>query len=277
MTYGKLLACAFAAMGLVSIPRQVSAIDRLTDDEVKKLFDTIEHDRSEFEAALDDKQKNTTIKGARGEVNANEFFDDFEDQVQRTRDRFKSDYSASSEVLSLLQYSTRLQAWTATQPAGFPGSKQWGVLSNDLRRLAAAYNTALPNPGQQGLGTVAQARRINDAELVTAAENVEKKIDGFRTAYSSALSANTNITPEMRQAAIGQVDATKKNAQALNAALAKKQEGVPEAEALLKGTRAIVDTIAKLPPSSPAAGSWTPLRDDLAIVALAYEVPASLK
>ena len=225
MTYGKLLACAFAAIGLVSIPLQASAIDRLTDDEVKKLFDTIENDRSAFEGALDDKQKNTTIRGARGEVNANEFFDDFQDQVQRARDRFRDDYSASSEVLSLLQYATRLQGWTATQPAGFPGSKEWGVLSTDLRRLAAAYNTALPNPGQQGLGSVAQARRINDDELVTAAANVEKKLGGFRTAYDSALAANTNITPEMRQAAIQQVDVMQKNAKALTAALAKDQEG----------------------------------------------------
>jgi hypothetical protein len=276
MTNGKLFVCAFAAMSLVSMPRQASAIDRLTDDEMKKLFDTIEDDRSKFEGALDDKQKNTTIRGARGEVNANEFFDDFQDQVQRARDRFKSDYSASSEVLSLLQYATRLQGWTATQPAGFPGSKEWGVLATDLRRLASAYNTAMPNPGQQGLGSIAQARRINDAELVKAAANVEKKIDGFRTAYDSALAANTNITPETRQAAIQQVDAMKKNAQALNAALASDKEGVAEADALLKGTRGIIDTASKLPPSSPATVSWTPLRDDLATIALAYEVtPAS--
>lgn len=91
MTNGKLLACAFAAVGLVSIPWQARAIDRLTDQEMKKLFDTIEEDRSKFEGALDDKQKNTTIKDARGEVNANEFFDDFQDQVQRARDRFESD------------------------------------------------------------------------------------------------------------------------------------------------------------------------------------------
>ena len=276
MTNGKLLACAFAAVGLVSIPRQASAIDRLTDQEMKKLFDTIEEDRSKFEGALDDKQKNTTIKDARGEVNANEFFDDFQDQVQRASDRFESDYSASSEVLSLLQYAVRLQGWTATQPAGFSGSKEWGVLATDLRRLAAAYNTTLPLSSAQGLGG-GQARRINDAELVTAAANVEKKIDGFRSAYDSALVANTSLTPEARQAALQQVDALKKYAHALNAALSDKKEGVPEADALLQETRGIIDTASKLPPSSPATVSWTPLRDDLAIISLAYEITPSTK
>ena len=151
--------------GLVSIPRPASAIDRLTNDDVKKLFDTIEHNRSEFEAALDEKQKNSIIKGSGGEVNANEFLDDFEDQVQRARDRFKDDYSASSEVLTILRCRVRLQGWVAMQPAGFPGTKTWGVLGSNLRRLATAYNTTFPKPGQQGLGTVAQARRINDDEL----------------------------------------------------------------------------------------------------------------
>jgi len=276
MTNGKLLACAFAAVGLVSIPRQASAIDRLTDQEMKKLFDTIEEDRSKFEGALDDKQKNTTIKDARGEVNANEFFDDFQDQVQRASDRFESDYSASSEVLSLLQYAVRLQGWTATQPAGFSASKEWGVLATDLRRLAAAYNTAMPNPGQQGLGSIAQARRINDAELVTAAANVEKKIDGFRSAYDSALADNTSITSETRQAAI---PAGRLNEEIC--AGAQRRAGGQEGGGLGGGCAVERDQGhrrdgVEAPAEFPGDGVGMPLRDDLATIALAYEVtPAS--
>jgi hypothetical protein len=59
--------------------------------------------------------------------------------------------------------------------------------------------------------------------------------------------------------------------------LSDKKEGVPEADALLQETRGIIDTASKLPPSSPATVSWTPLRDDLAIIALAYEVTPSTK
>ena len=95
-----------------------------------------------------------------------------------------------------------------------------------------------PIPDSRDSVSIAQARRINDAELVKAAANVEKKIDGFRSAYDSALADNTNITSETRQAAIRQVDSMKKYAQALNAALADKKEGVSEADALLKGTGA---------------------------------------
>ncbi|HEY6615505.1 MAG TPA: hypothetical protein VIZ32_13330, partial [Vicinamibacterales bacterium] len=155
-------------------PLPVSANERLTDQEVKGLLESVEKKRAAFEAALDEKLKNSTIKGARGEVNTNEFFDDLQDQVRRAHERFSPNYSASSEVLSLLQFATRLDAWASTQPAGFRGSREWGVLATDFRRLAAAYNSGLLRPGQ-ALG--AQARRLNDAELVAAAATIDKNMD----------------------------------------------------------------------------------------------------
>ena len=63
----------------------------------------------------------------------------------------------------------------------------------------------------------------------------------------------------------------KKSAQALNAALGKKQKGVAEANALLKGSAAMIDATLKLPPNSSAAAAWSPVRDDLAKIALGYE------
>jgi hypothetical protein len=246
------------------------APERLTDQEVGALLGNIEKKRSAFEAALDDKLKNSTIKSERGEVNANEFFDDVQDQVQRARERFSASYSASSEVLSLLQFAARLDAWASTQPAGFRGSKEWGTLATDFRRLSAAYNSSLLRPGQQALG--AQARRLNDAELVTATENIDKNMDAFRKAYDGALAANANLAPAGRQTAIQNVDAMKNRARALNAALGKKQKGVAEADALLKGTVTMIDATLKLPPNSSAAVAWAPVREELSKVALAYEV-----
>ena len=271
MKYRKLVVCAFAAMGLASTPLGATAAARLTDQEIKALFDSIEDKREAFESALDDKLKNSTIQADRGEVKANEFFDDFQDQVERVRERFKSDYAASSEVLSLLQFSARLEAWASRQPAGFRGAPEWNTLASDLRRLAAAYNTTLLRPKQQGLGLL-QARRLNDAERVTAAANLEKAIDNFRQAYDGVLAANTSLSPQSRQAAIQRVDVMKTNARALNAAIASNQKGITEAEALLRSSSVMIDTSLKLPPSSAAAAAWTPVRDELAKVALAYEV-----
>jgi hypothetical protein len=80
-----------------SPPRPLAtATERLTDQEINTLLERIENRRAAFEAALDDTLKNSTIKGERGDVNTNEFFDDLQDQVKRTRERFASNYSASS-------------------------------------------------------------------------------------------------------------------------------------------------------------------------------------
>ena len=249
------------------------ATQRLTDQEIKTLLEGIENKRSAFEAALDDKLKNSTIKAETGEIKTNEFFDDLQDQVKRARGRFSSTYSASSEVLSLLQFATRLDAWASSQPAGFRGAREWGALATDFRRLSAAYNSALLRPGQQALG--AQARRLNDAELVTAAANIDKNIDAFRHAYDSALAENTSLTPASRQAAIQNVDAMKHSAKALHDALGQKQKGVAEANALLKESAVMINATLKLPPSSTASAAWTPVRDELLKVALAYEATAS--
>jgi predicted small lipoprotein YifL len=256
-----------------SEPLLVNAHERLTDQEVKALLESIEKKRAAFEAALDDKLKNSTIKAETGEVKTNQFFDDLQDQVKRARGRFSSTYSASSEVLSLLQFATRLDAWASTQPAGFRGSKEWGALATDFRRLSAAYNSALLRPGQQALG--AKARRLNDAELVTAAANIDKNMDAFRHAYDSALAENTSLTPASRQAAIQNVDAMKHSAKALNDALGQKHKGVAEANALLKESAVMINATLKLPPSSTASAAWTPVRDELLKVALAYEATAS--
>ena len=254
-------------------PLLETARERLTDQEVATLLESIEKKRSAFEAALDDKLKNSTIRGERGEVNTNEFFDDLQDQVRCARERFSSNYSASSEVLSLLQYATRLDAWASTQPAGFRGSREWGVLATDFRRLSAAYNSSLLRPGQKALGE--QARRLNDDELVTVAANVEKNMDAFRNAYDSALAANANLTPASRQTVIKNVEGMKNSARALNAALGKKQKGVTEANALLKGSAVMIDATLKLPPNSSAAAAWVPVREELTKVALAYEATPS--
>jgi hypothetical protein len=256
-------------------PLPIAARERLTDEEVKALLESVEKKRAAFEAALDEKLKNSTIRGARGEVNTNEFFDDLQDQVRRARERFSPNYSASSEVLSLLQFATRLDAWASTQPAGFQGSREWGALAADFRRLSAAYNSSLLRPGQKALGD--QARRLNDAELVTVAATVEKNMDAFRKEYDSALAANTTLTPASRKTAIQNVDAMKNSARALNTALGKEQKGIAEANALLKGSAVMIDTTLKLPPNSSAAAAWAPVREELTKVALAYEATVGSK
>ena len=183
-----LLSLVAVLAGLLFLTPIAQATDRLTDDEVEQLLGNIESGRASFEAALDQQLKNSVIRAPRGEVNTNEFFDDLQDQVQRTRERFDSDYSASSEVIALLDYASRLDRWASTQTSGFKGSNEWNALNTDFRRLAAAFNTTMPMPAN-GL-----ARHYNDGEVVTAAANVAKLCDPFKKQLEASLMARRPLT-----------------------------------------------------------------------------------
>jgi hypothetical protein len=257
---------AAVTAGLLILPSVAQAADRLTDKEVQDLLASVENSRSKFEAALDKGLKNTVLAGPRGDVNTNEFFDDLQDQVERTRERFKKDYSASSEVIALLGYATRLEVWVKKQHTGFQGSSEWNPLATDFHRLAKAYNTTIPMPN----GGI--ARRYNDGELLTAAANVEKMCGPFRSELDASLTAKKGLSPGNIQATLAQVDTLTSHAHALNQSLANNGKGVAEADALIRQALVIVDWIAKNPLSATTNVKWAPLRRELGKIAFAYEV-----
>lgn len=253
---------------LLLMPATAKAADRLNDQDLQKLLGSIEQNRSTFEAALDVGLKNTTLSGPRGQVKTNAFLDDLQEQVKRARDRFTTDYSASSEILTLLEYTSRLDGWTKGQPANFKGSMEYAPLATDLRRLAAAYNSTFPVSAN---GT---ARRINDAELVTAAANVEKYIDPFKSELNGTLSSpnNQQVVGTSSQVATDRVDALKASAHALNARLTDKQKGIMEAQTLITQALAVTNDLSRYRLTPGTSTAWMPLRAELGKVAEAYEM-----
>lgn len=259
------LLAAFTA-GLLMVPSSAQAIDRLTDSEVKQLIASLETSRAAFEAALDPKLKDRVLRGSKTDADIEEFLDDLQSQVARTTERFNEHYSASSEVSILLQYTTRLDKWAKTQPAGFKGSTEWDAFASNVRRLSAAYNTTMP------IAADGVARRFNDAELVVSAANVEKLCDPFRSEVEASLTANKSVSAADRENTLKQVDMLKSNAHALNQKLANNEKGIAEAEALIKQALVVVQVVTKYKMSSAATAAWTPLRAALGEVSWAYEV-----
>jgi hypothetical protein len=257
---------AAVTAGLLILPSIAEAADRLTDKEVQDLLASVENSRSKFEAALDKNLKNTVLAGPRGDVNTNEFFDDLQDQVNRTRERFKKDYTAGSEVIALLGYAGRLEAWVKRQRAGFQGSSEWNSFASDLHRLAKAFNTTIPMPGGGA------ARRYNDTDLITAAANVEKMCGPFRRELEVNLRAKQGLSPGNVQAPLQQADTLKSHAQALNRSLGNNQKGVAEADALIRQALIIVDWVSRNPLSARTNVAWAPLRRELGKIAFAYEI-----
>jgi len=97
---------------------------------------------SRFEDTLDGKFKSSILRGPAGEVNVGKFLDDFQQNVDKAKDRFAPNYAASAEVQTILRQAAEIDGYFRGLPGGFKGASEWDRLAMDLRRLAQAYGTA---------------------------------------------------------------------------------------------------------------------------------------
>src|SRR5262245_58059555 len=79
---------------------------RLSDKDVKALLEQVDQNRDKFKDNLDSSIKDATLRGPSGEVDVSKFLDDYKDNVNKAKDRFTDDYSASSEVATVLHQAT---------------------------------------------------------------------------------------------------------------------------------------------------------------------------
>ena len=111
------------------------------DKDVKALLDRIDDERDRFEDQLDGKLKRSILRGPRGEVDVERYLDDLQDNIDRLKGRFKSDYAASAEVTAVLRQASDIHRFMATQPPDLDGASEWNRLSASFGTLATAYGT----------------------------------------------------------------------------------------------------------------------------------------
>ncbi len=242
------------------------AADRLRDKDVKDLMERIDHERDRFEDQLDGKLKDSIIRGSAGEVNVGKFLDDLQDNVGKMKDRFKPDYSAGTEVTTVLRQGTSVQKFMSTQPPNFDGASEWNRLAGSLGELAAAYNTAFPLP--EG----ATAHRMNDEEVRVAADDVANSADRFKNALDDMLKEDKSIDKPTRDAAVKNAEQLKKDAENLSSTIGDEKPASGEAKALLQHAAAIRSAGRTAAPATQA--SWMTVEAALSKIAQAFSLPA---
>jgi hypothetical protein len=246
-----LSAAAFLSVGLMCGPLAVAqAPERLTDKDVKALIETVDQSRDRFEDRLDGKVKDSVVRGPSGEANVGRFLEDFQESVNRLKERFKPDYAASSEAAAVLRQGTSIANFMKQQPPGFRGASEWDHLASTLGRLAAAYATKFP------LASVdAPVRRVSDGEAAAAAEQVEKQADEFKDAVNREQSLATPSKNTLKNAA----DGVKNGAKNLKSRLNDAKPSTAEARALFAAIRKLEDsskTLGLSPASLTAIGAF---------------------
>lgn len=263
------IAAGMSAVLFAALPMSAAtAADRLRDKDVAALIERIDHERDRFEDQLDGKLKRSILRRPDGEVDVERYLDDLQENVDKLKDRFTTQYAASAEVTTVLRQGADIQRFMSTQPPGLDGASEWNRLATSLGQLAAAYSTAFPVPD----GT--SARRMNDGEARKAANDVAKSADRFKKELDSALKSNKAISEATRDAAVSEADALKHEAQKLASTIGDDKPASGEAQAVLARAAAIRSAWPGQRLSPAAKTAWGVVESGIDLVAQAFALPA---
>lgn len=219
-----LLALVAAALCLAPV---VAQAERLNDKDLEKLISKIASDEDKFRDALDPQMKKAIYRGPSGEVNVDRFLKDFSDAAEKLEDRYKKDYSASTEAGDLLRQGTTIDNYFKRDQAATKGESEWNRFADNLKALAAAYGTEFPLPAG------AAVRRVSDKEVVAAADGLARDADRLKKAVDSGLKGNKSVDKAAREAAVRDLDGLKREAQALKSAVSGGKPASAQATQLL--------------------------------------------
>ena len=153
---------------------------RPSDRDIKDLVKELDRQEKRFEKALDSKFKRSVLRGPGGEIDVDKYLDDLSEAIDRLGKRFTGDYSASTEATEVLQRASFMNSYIRENPS-LKGANEWDLFGSNLQRLAAAYGTSFPLPGD------AVVRRVGDGELEGAATAISK----FSRDFSKVLKKST--------------------------------------------------------------------------------------
>lgn len=228
-----------------AVPAQTA---RPTDDGVVSMIEAVQKDVKEFERKLDKDVRKGKVRGPTAEVDVDSYLEDFNDNIEKLGDRFKKDYSASAEVLTVLNQANGIQKFIDSQPPTLKGRSEWDVAKASLNQLAQAYGTTFPPPAN------ASARRINDAELEQAAEIVAKQAETFRKGVKDAYSKEEKGALETVQA---DADAVSDAARKLASKIDDEKPATGEAANLVRSVAAVEKDVAGRTLPATATAAWT--------------------
>ena len=243
-------------------PGLAQTLERLSDKDIKALFDQVDDGRDKFEGNLDGDFKGSTVRNSTGEAKVSSVLQDYQDNTKKLQDRFTPDYSASAEVTAVLSQSTSIDRFMQNAASSMKGRTEWDSQVVNLKRLAEAYGTTFP------LAEGASVRRMNDKETAAAAAAVAN----VGNAYKKGLDKATALPKPDR-------DAAKKDAELLikqaNAVKSRTGDGQPATGEM----RQLVEQAAKIQAfvgshDVPAAAtSWQSAQAPMAKLRQAFGLP----
>jgi hypothetical protein len=255
----------FAVASMLAAPTTAigqQAGQRLSDPDVKQVIEDVDHSRDQFQDHLDGRIKDSTLRGPRGEVRVEDYLKDLKDNVDKLKDRFNKNYSASAEAATVLRQASGIHTYIKAQSAEIKGGSEWDRFAVDLGRLADAYGTTFPTP--EG----APVRRINDGEAASTAEKIAKQADVVK----KAIEHDPGIPKPSRDSVLGDLNQLKDQAKAVKSRASDSKPATAEARQIVALAAKVNDSFKGQTLQPATLSAWGAMRAPLDVLDQAYAI-----
>jgi hypothetical protein len=115
---------------------------RLSDKDVKRLLDRLEKDSDKFRKSVDKTLDKSRLDSTNREDDINRFVKDFEDEIDRLKDRFDDHKTVSADVEVVLRRAVLIDRFMQRHRVSTEMQGDWAAVKADLDELARAYNVS---------------------------------------------------------------------------------------------------------------------------------------
>jgi hypothetical protein len=207
------------------------------------------------------------ITSAERTVKVKDFLKDFDKAIEIFEGRFKSDYAASPEALTLLRRGSDVSLRNKRQ--NLPGSSAWTALAAKLDSLARAYGIAFPIESMNVL-----AARLNDGELAAKVERMDGAAKQLQKDTEKAAKANKSIDRTTRESLKGSIQQLQQKARDVRTRLEDDRPASVEVGQLFTETARVKEMVSKLSLANAAAPGLTVIDSGNEALARAFELKA---
>jgi hypothetical protein len=258
------LSLAFALA--LAVPAGASAAERLTDEQVRLLIDDIDDAYKTWKQDLERRNlDDAIITSAERTVKVKDFLKDFDKAIETFEGRFKNDYAASLEALTLLRRGSDVELRNRRQNLT-PGSA-WTVLAAKLTALAIAYGVEWPVESMNVL-----AARLNDGELAAKVEQMESAAKQLQKDVDKAAKADKAIDKATRESLKSSIQQLQQKSKDVRERIKDDRPASVEVGQLLADAAKLDAQLSKLSLATAAAPAWKAIESGNDALVRAFEL-----
>jgi hypothetical protein len=235
----RMMGIVAGALMLVATASVAQTGERLSDAQLKAIIEQVDTGRDKFEGNLEGSFKSATISGPTGDRKVGGALQDYQDSTKKLQERFKPEYAANPEVVTVLRQSTQIDKFIKSPNGPSKGRIEWDRQAESLKHLADAYGTTFPFPDG------ATARRQNDNEVAGLADAVATQAEEVKR----AVDADKTLAKPDKAALKTAVEAVVKQAKTLQSLLKDGKPSTADASALRAKIAALTADGKPLPPA----------------------------